>query len=183
MSSHRPLPTNRYGHFSADGTEYLITDPRPPRPWSNVIANERVGLAVSHTGSGFSWIDNSQLGTVTRWQQELASDRSGKFVYVRDAGDGSLWSLSPSPVWAPLERFACRHGMGYTVFETAIHGIQSRWTLFCDDTATVEMWKIELRDTSGRKRRLELCGFLEWCCGVAPAPRREFGRLFLETWP
>jgi cellobiose phosphorylase len=183
MSSNRTLPANRYGHFSDDGTEYVITDPRPPRPWSNVIANERVGLCVSHTGSGFSWIDNSQLGTVTRWQQDLASDRSGKFVYVRDAADRALWSLSPSPVWAPLERFACRHGMGYTAFETAFHGIEARWTLFCDATETVELWKIELRDTSGRARRLELCGFLEWCCGVAPAPRREFGRLFLETWP
>ena len=56
------LPSSRYGHFSADGTEYVITDPRPPRPWVNVIANPRVGLAVSQTGSGFSWIDNSQLG-------------------------------------------------------------------------------------------------------------------------
>ena len=176
------LPVNRYGHFSADGTEYVITDPRPPRPWSNVIANERVGLVVSHTGSGFSWIDNSQLGTVTRWQQDLASDRSGKFLYVRDAEDGTLWSLSPSPVWAALDGFTCRHGMGYTVFETAFHGIEARWTLFCDVSETVEMWKVEIRDVSGRARRLDICAFLEWCCGVSPAPRREFGRLFLETW-
>lgn len=183
MSRSGRLPANRYGHFSDDGTEYLITDPRPPRPWSNVIANERVGLVVSHTGSGFSWIDNSQLGTVTRWQQDLASDRSGKFLYVRDAADGTLWSLSPSPVWAALDRFTCRHGMGYTAFETAFHGIEARWTLFCDPSETVEMWRVEVRDVSGRARRLEVCAFLEWCCGVSPAPRREFGRLFLETWP
>ena len=49
---------DRYGRFSDDGREYIITDPWPPRPWSNVIANERLGLAVSHSGSGFTWIDN-----------------------------------------------------------------------------------------------------------------------------
>ncbi len=156
MTAARRLPSNRYGHFSEDGREFVVTDPRPPRPWTNVIANERVGLAVSHTGSGFSWIDNSQLAAVTRWQQELAVDRSGKFLYACDADDGAVWSLSPSPVWAPLDRYACRHGFGYTVFETAFRGLEARWTLFCDAEATVELWKVELADASGRPRRIDL---------------------------
>jgi len=99
MSPSRPLPSNRYGAFSEGGSEFIVTDPRPPRPWANVIANERVGLTVSHTGSGFSWIDNSQLATITRWQQDLGVDRSGRFLYARDADDGTTWSLSPSPLW------------------------------------------------------------------------------------
>jgi cellobiose phosphorylase len=179
----RPLASNRYGRFSEDGREYVVTDPRVPRPWSNVIANPRSGLVVSHTGSGFSWVDNSQLATITRWQQDLVSDRSGKFLYVRDADSGACWSLSPAPTWAPLERYACRHGLGYTVFETARDGIAASWTLFADAQETAEVWLVELRDESGRARRLNLTATLEWCMGVSPAPRREFGRLFLETWP
>jgi len=170
-----------YGHFSEDGLEYLITDPRTPRPWVNVIANPRVGLTVSQTGSGFSWIDNSQLAVVTRWVQDLAEDVSGKFVYLKDVESGDLWSLSPAPTWAPLERYACRHGLGYTTFETLHGGIEAEWTLLCHASETVELWSVALRNASGRPRRLELCGYLEWCCGVAPAPRREFGKLFLET--
>ena len=76
----------------------------------------------------------------------------------------------PSPVWAPLDRYACRHGFGYTVFETAFHGLEARWTLFCDAEATVELWKVELANASGRPRRLDLVGFLEWCW--ASPPRR-----------
>ncbi len=172
---------NRYGHFSADGREFVITDPRPPRPWANIIANPRFGLAVTQTGSGFCWIDNSQLAVITRWQQDLARDASGRFLYVRDADSGLVWSLAPAPTWAAYDSFACRHGMGYTVFETSFAGVAARWTLFCPVDGAAELWLVELHDRSGRDRRLELTGVVEWCCGVAPSPRREFHKLFIET--
>ena len=181
MQTGTPPAPGAYGRFDGDGTEYVVTNPLPPRPWVNVIANPRIGLVVSQSGSGFSWIDNSQLAVVTRWQQDLVEDTSGKFVYVKDLESGTLWSLSPAPTWAPLDAYSCRHGFGYTTFETALGGIEAAWTLFCHAAEAAEMWRITLTNASGRPRRLELCGFLEWCCGVTPAPRREFGKLFLET--
>src|SRR5262245_49641468 len=97
------------GRFAADGREFIVTQPKPPRPWTNLIANPRMGLAVSHTGSGFTWIDNSQLAVITRWQQDLTQDTSGKFLYLRDADSHKLWSLSPAPVWSAHDKYACRH--------------------------------------------------------------------------
>jgi cellobiose phosphorylase len=176
-----PLGASAYGHFSEDGREYVITDPRTPRPWVNVVANPSAGFVVSQTGSGFSFLENSQLAVVTRWRQDLVEDLSGKFLYVKDTDGGDLWSLSPAPAWAPFDSFACRHGLGYTTFETSRSGIEAKWTLFCHAKETAEMWRVTLRNASGRPRKLLLCGTLEWCCGVAPAPRREFGKLFLET--
>jgi cellobiose phosphorylase len=35
---------------------------------------------------------------------------------------------------------------------------------------------------SGRPRRLQLVAYLEWCCGTTPSPRREFNRIFVESW-
>lgn len=168
-----------YGHFSADGREYVITDPHPPRPWSNIISNPRLGLAVSQSGSGFTWIDNSQLAVVNWWQQDFAQDTSGKFLYVAEGED--LWSLSPAPVWAHYDRFECRHGIGSTTFVTERNGISAQWTLFAHATDTVELWIVRLKNKLSAKRRLELTGYLEWCCGVTPAPRREFHKLFIET--
>ena len=175
------LSNDRYGHFSADGREYVVTDPRPPRPWSNVISNPRLGLAVSQSGSGFTWIDNSQLAVVNWWQQDFAQDTSGKFLYVLDRESRAVWSLSPAPVWADGDAYACRHGMGYTTFEAAHHGIESEWTLFAHESETVELWLVTLKNASSKPRTLEITGYLEWCCGVTPAPRREFHKLFIET--
>ena len=185
MSHNPPIETvgamRRYGEFSSDGREFRIRDPRPPRPWVNLIANERIGLAISQTGAGFSFIDNSQFGVLTNWQQDFATDSTGKFLYLRDADSGEVWSLSPAPVWACTERFACRHGIGYSIFETDRGGIEAAWTLFCAARETIEGWRVELCNRSARPRRIELVAFLEWCCGVAPAPRREFHKLFVET--
>jgi cellobiose phosphorylase len=172
---------NQYGHFAEDGTEFWITDPKTPRPWVNVIARPRIGLAVSQTGSGFTWIDNSQLAVITRWQQDLNEDCSGKFLYVRDADSGQLWSLSPAPTWPPFDHYACHHGIGYTTFVTQQEGIAAEWTLFCHVDRTTELWRVKLTNLTNRARRLELCAYLEWCCGVAPSPRREFHKLFIET--
>ncbi|MCP4590867.1 MAG: glycosyl transferase family 36 [bacterium] len=172
---------NRYGHFAAGGKEFCITDPRTPRPWSNIIANPRMGLAVSQTGSGFTWIDNAQLAVITRWEQDFAGDSSGKFLFVRDTQSGAMWSLSPAPTWPAYDDYACRHGIGFSVFRTEAHGIRAEWTLFCHARSTAELWRVSLTNLTDQPRSLEVCAYLEWCCGVAPSPRREFHKLFIET--
>lgn len=181
IASAERVAENPFGYFTADGSEYVITNPRTPRPWSNIISNPRAGLAISQTGSGFSWVDNSQLAVLTRWQQEFAQDSSGKFLYVRDADSGEIWSLAPAPCWPSYDEYTCTHGLGYTTFATRCGGIEARWTLFVDAEETVEGWLIELINHSGSLRRLELCAYLEWNCGVLPSPRREFHKLFLEN--
>ncbi len=175
------VAANRYGHFTADGREYVIADPRTPRPWCNVISNPRMGLVVSQTGSGFSWIDNSQLGVITRWEQDLARDASGKFLLVRDADSGACWSLSPAPLWNDATTYECRHGIGYSTIVSERAGIRATWTLFVHADQTVELWRLRLENLTALPRKLELTALLEWCCGVAPSPRREFHKLFLET--
>ncbi len=175
------LESNPYGRFSDDGTEYLILRPDTPRPWVNVAANERFGFVVSQAGGGFTWIDNSQLAMLTRWHQDLTLDAWGKFAFVRDADGGRLWSLAPAPCRPAYDRYQCRHGLGYTVFQTRLDGIEACWTLVCDPHAPVEWWFVTLRNTARRSRRLELTAYLEWNCGAHPGPQREFHKLFVET--
>lgn len=170
-----------YGEFVEDGRAFRILNPRTPRPWVNVISNPGFGLIVSQTGSGFTWVENCQLAALTRWEQDLIRDSSGKFLYLRDSHSGEVWSASPAPMWGAWDEFECCHGLGYTTFAMRAHGIASRWTLFVHPAEPVELWLIELTNESGEERHLELIPYLEWNCGVAPSPRREFAKLFIEN--
>ncbi|HTK31309.1 MAG TPA: glycosyl hydrolase family 65 protein [Candidatus Saccharimonadaceae bacterium] len=174
------FPT-RYGHFSADGREYVITRPDTPRPWVNVICPGRYGTVISQVGSGYSWLDHASFNRLTRWEQDLVRDAWGRYLYVRDRDSGRVWSLTWQPVQAKGARYVCRHGIGYTTFESSCDEIEARLTVFVPPDDTLEIWRIELRNTSRRKRRLDVFSYFEWNLGPSPDTHREFHRLFIET--
>jgi cellobiose phosphorylase len=170
----------RYGHFSRDGKEYVITTPRTPRPWINVISNGDYGVAVSQTGSGYSWRTHAQLNRLTRWDQDLIKDEWGKYIYIQD-DRGNLWSAGWKPVTAEPEMYRCRHGLGYTVIESRNHGIETDLLIFVPVDAPMEIWQLTIRNRSRSKRTLRFTSFLEWGLGQAPDWHREFHKSFIET--
>ena len=171
----------RYGHFSADGREYVITRPDTPRPWANVLCPDRYGAIVTQSGTGYSWMTHATFNRLTRWEQDLVRDEWGKWLYCRDRDSNELWSLAWSPVRARFAAYECRHGIGYTTITTEIHGIRSTFTLFVPPGEPLEIWRVTLENRSRRTRRLELTSALEWNLGPAPDTHREFHRLFIET--
>jgi cellobiose phosphorylase len=176
----RNLFAAKYGHFSADGREYVITDPRTPRPWINVISNGDYGLTFSQTGSGYSWRTHAQLNRLTRWEQDLLRDDWGKYLYLADES-GHCWSAGWKPVAVEPSEYLCRHGFGYSAIESRNFGIRSVLTVFVPNDEPCEVWKLELKNMSRRTRRLRLTTYLEWCLGAAPDWHREFHRTFIET--
>ena len=174
------FPT-RYGHFSEDGREYVITRPDTPKPWSNVICPGEYGVVITQAGSGYSWMTHATFNRITRWEQDLVRDGWGKYVYCRDRTTGRLWSLAPQPVRSRSSRYECRHGVGYTRFTSLHDGIESDFLIFVPPADPLEVWRVRLRNTSGRKRTLDLFTYLEWNLGPGPDTHREFHKLFIET--
>lgn len=171
----------RYGRFSADGREYVITRPDTPRPWSNVICPGEYGVILTQTGSGYSWKTHASFNRITRWEQDLVQDRSGRYVYCRDRESAALWSLTWQPVQAEPRGFECRHGIGWSSFRAQHHEIESRLTIFVPPRDPLEVWRVRLRNRGRTRRTLDLFTYLEWNLGPAPDTHREFHRLFIET--
>lgn len=172
---------NKYGYFSADGREYVITRPDTPRPWVNVICNGDYGTIETQTGSGFSWRDNSNLSRITRWEQDLIRDHYGKYLYLRDRDTGKYWSGTWKPCNSNYDAYEVRHGQGYSVITSNLNGITCEKTIFVDLDEPVEVWKVVLRNDSNKPRKLSLFTYLEWCLGNAADTHREFHKTFIET--
>ena len=170
----------KYGHFSKDGKEYIITTPRTPRPWINVISNGDYGITVSQTGSGYSWRTHAQLNRITRWEQDLIKDEWGKYIYLRDE-KGNIWSAGWKPVCQEPDKYVCRHGIGYSVIESSSFGIDSTLLLFVPNDEPLEIWQLTLRNKTKKPRTLSLFSFFEWCLGQSPDWHREFHKSFIET--
>ncbi|HEY1546780.1 MAG TPA: glucoamylase family protein, partial [Kofleriaceae bacterium] len=158
---------NGHGGFTADGREYVIVthkDSRTPAPWVNVLANRYFGSVVSESGSAYTWCENANAYRLTPWSNDFVADPSGECLYIRDEDDGALWS--PTPLPAPGKQpYTTRHGFGYTVFETAESGIASELTTFVAMDAPAKLFKLKLRNRSGRARKLSITIYCELVLG------------------
>jgi cellobiose phosphorylase len=172
---------SKYGYFTADGREYVITRPDTPRPWVNVICNGDYGLIESHTGSGFSWRDNSNLSRITRWDQDLIKDSWGKYIYIRDREKGDFWSVTWKPCCPDFDFFEVRHGQGYSVLKSRYREIFTEKTIFVDVEEPVEVWRILVRNEGKKSRKLSLFTYFDWCLGNWADTHREFHKTFIET--
>ncbi|HYA48771.1 MAG TPA: hypothetical protein VEG35_03645, partial [Burkholderiales bacterium] len=158
----------RYGHFSDDGREFVITDVRTPSPWINYLHNGRYFATVSANGGGISYDRSPLHGRVTRYRiNDVPPDRPGKYIYVKDRDSGEVWSLTWQPIGRDAAAYRVRHGFGYTVAESAVAGIAGSVVFFVPADDDREVWRASLVNTAPRARRLSVVGYVEFALGHA----------------
>ncbi|WP_434223511.1 GH36-type glycosyl hydrolase domain-containing protein [Fervidobacterium gondwanense] len=170
---------SKYGYFTEDGKEYVITNPRTPRPWVNVISNGDYSIIASHTGSGYSWRGNAGQNRITRLYQDLVKDNWGKYFYIRDLESGKYWSAAWKPVMSDYQLYEVTHGIGYTVYRHKVEDIYSEMKVFVTVKDPVEIIHLRLRNDSSKTRRLDVTSYFEWVLGNFPDEHREFHKLFI----
>lgn len=156
----------KYGSFSKDNMEYIITNPSTPRPWINYLYNKSYCAIISHTGGGYSFYKDCKTNRLTRWRPEqLYTDRPGRYVFLRDNDTSDYWS----PNWQPLckegQDFECRHGLGYTTILATVNDIYVEITYFVPRHYPAEIWKVTLRNKSNNKRNLSVFPLVELALG------------------
>ncbi len=157
---------NGFGGFTPDGKEYVLVSQAapPPAPWINVIANSRIGFLISDSGSGYTWVGNSQANRLTPWSNDPVSDRPGEVVYMRDEDTGEIWSPTPLPVLGAAPT-TIRHGQGYSVFSQPRGGLEQELTLFVPPHDKIKIVRLALRNRGSSALRLSATFYAELVLG------------------
>lgn len=158
----------KYGHFSEDGREFIITRPDTPAPWVNYISNTRFTGLVTNSGGGYSFFICPKDSRITRHRYNcLPWDRPGRYLYLRES-DGKYWSLTwqPTPNM-PIDFYECRHGMGYTSIEQEYRAIRSKVTYFVPQDDDLEVWRVSIENRSNKQRKFDIFSYVELCLGHA----------------
>ena len=159
----------RYGTFDDAAREYVIDRVDAPFSMTNYLGTQRMGAVVSHNAGGYCWLDSPQFHRITRFRPNgVPMDFPGHYVYLRDAQTGKYWSVSWQPTGLPLDaaKYACRHGLSYSTYTCEYEGISASQTLFIpredggDDP--VEIFDVRVRNDSGRPRRIDVTGYVEF---------------------
>jgi len=174
---------NRYGAFDPATYAFVLHNVLTPRPWVNVMSNGEYGLVLSQQGGGFSWRRNSQLDRVTRWEQDLAADAYGRWVYVFDIDAGRVHSTTFAPVREAADDEEIRHGLGWTTFRRRTGDVETSQTVFIPVEGGSEHWVIEVCNRAKASKRFRIGSYLEWHLGNQGEWHREFHRLFVSLFP
>src|SRR5208282_1950275 len=90
----------------------------------------------------------------------------------------TIWNPSWKPTRTALDRYECRHGLGYTQITGQKDGIEVSVRYFVPLGQNLEVWDVRATNRSSVARKISLFGFLEWCLWDALDDGANFQRNF-----
>jgi len=167
----------RYGRFDDRRREYVILRPDTPLPWINYLGTDNYIGIISNTAGGYSFYRDARLRRLTRYRyNDVPADQNGRYVYVRDDGEGTYWSPTWQPTRRDLEEYSCRHGLGYTVIRSIRAGIEAETTYFVPPGQALEIWSMAITNRRSRAARVSLFSAVEFCLWNALDDATNFQR-------
>jgi cellobiose phosphorylase len=151
----------KFGFFDDKNREYVIIHPKTPWPWINYLGNDNFFSLVSNTGGGYSFFKDPRFRRITRFRyNNFPIDDNGKYFYIND--NGTIWSPGWKPVKTELDRYECRHGLGYTQITGIKNSLSAEITYFVPLGDSAEIHRVKLKNQGTEKKKFRLFSFVEW---------------------
>ena len=167
----------QYGYFDDEAREYVITRPDTPYPWINYLGCDEFYGLFSNTSGGYCFYRDARMLRLTRYRyNNVPADAGGRYFYLRDGGD--VWTPSWMPMKSALDRYECRHGMGYSKISSSRNGLAFSQTSFVPLGDNCEIHKVILTNESKAQKNVDIFSFIEFCLWNANDDMTNFQRNF-----
>ena len=166
----------QYGYFDDARREYVITTPATPLPWINYLGSEDFLGMISNTGGGYCFYRDAKLQRLLRYRYNaVPGDEGGRFYYIKESGKPA-WNPGFLPTRTPLGRYECRHGMGYTTFDSAKDGLRVQAAFFVPLGENCELHDLVLTNETDTTKTIQIYGCMEWCLWNAVDDAQNYQR-------
>ena len=165
----------KFGYFDDANREYVITTPKTPLPWINYLGCNEFFSLISNTCGGYTFYKDAKLLRLTRYRyNDVPYDTNGKYFYIKD-GD-TVWNPGWQPTKTELDSYECRHGIGYSRWNSSKNNVQASVLTFVPMNDNCEISQIKLKNTGSEKKTISLFSYVEWCLWNADDDSRNFQR-------
>ena len=174
---HRKEFQMQFGHFDDQQREYVITDPRTPLPWINYLGSEDFFTLLSNTAGGYCFYRDARLRRLTRYRyNNCPVDQEGFHIYIKDGK--TVWNPGWQPTKTELDRYTCRHGLGYSMIEGQKNGVSAAQTLLVPQGENCLLIRLCLKNETDIKKTLDVFPYVEFCLWDAMDDSSNFQRNF-----
>ena len=167
----------QFGFFDDQRREYVIASPRTPLPWINYLGSEDFFTLLSNTAGGYCFYRDARLRRLTRYRYNNSPlDQEGFHIYIKD-GD-TVWNPGWQPAKTELDRYTCRHGLGYSVIEGQKDGVSATQTLLVPQGDNCLLVRLTLKNETDAEKVLDVFPYVEFCLWDAMDDGSNFQRNF-----
>lgn len=167
----------KYGFFDDQKREYVITTPETPLPWINYLGSEDFFALCSNTAGGYSFYRDARLCRITRYRyNNCPIDQEGFHFYIKDGEN--VWNPGWQPTKTKLDRYSCRHGLGYTVIEGEKDGVTAVQEMFVPKGDNCLLIRVTLKTAPTAKRASTCFLSSNGASGTQTTTRRTSSAIF-----
>ena len=165
----------KFGYFDDQRREYVITTPRTPLPWINYLGSQNFFSLISNTCGGYSFYKDAKLLRLTRYRyNDCPLDSNGHYFYIKD--NETIWNPGWQPTQTELDSYKCRHGLGYSIFESSKNSISVCQEVFVPLDSPCELTRLTLTNEGNKAKSLDVFSLVEFCLWNAMDDMTNFQR-------
>ncbi|MBL8024968.1 MAG: hypothetical protein JNL74_01080 [Fibrobacteres bacterium] len=139
----------KYGNFSENGKEFIITDTDIPKHWDNYLWNDSFCCRLIQDGSGESlYKHKGGMRTMLTKGQRL--------IFIRDNDKKSFWTVPGKGAGEPVT-----YGMGYTKYRSEEQAIAAELQISVPEKINGEAWMITINNCGSRIVNLSIFSYID----------------------